>query len=148
MSVNSSVFMLCCSCEITRNMVFQLLKSFNVEINFEWSHLDKRIYSGCLHIDYIRKLSQRISASSSKGVKFLIKELLCTHIASHLLPSISWLVATWKHVNSFPTSTVDKTNYMSLIATFLCKLYVKCLWFCYFLSYTACIVVGKQLSLC
>ena len=27
-------FVLCCSCEITQNMVFQLLKNFKVEINF------------------------------------------------------------------------------------------------------------------
>ena len=62
-------------------MVFQLLKNFKVEINFGESILMK-ISSGCLKIDYIRKLSERISASSSKGVKFLIEELICTHIAS------------------------------------------------------------------
>ena len=35
--VNSNVLMLCCSscCEITQNMVFQLLKNFELEINFE-----------------------------------------------------------------------------------------------------------------
>ena len=32
---NSSVFTLCCCCEITQNIVFQLLKNFKVEINFE-----------------------------------------------------------------------------------------------------------------
>ena len=32
-----------------------------------------KVSSGCLKINYIRKLSKRISASSSKGVKFLIK---------------------------------------------------------------------------
>ena len=113
----------CCSCEITQNMVFQLLKNFKVEINFEWSYLIN-VSSGCFLIDWIRKLSQRISASSSKGVKFLMKELLCTHIASHLLPSISWLVASWKHVNYFRTSTVEKTNHMPVIAPF--SLYILC----------------------
>ena len=82
-SVNSSVFMLCYSSEITQNMVFQLLKNFKVEINFEWSHLDKSIF---WLFAYIRKSSKRISASSL-GVKFLIKELLCTHIASQILPN-------------------------------------------------------------
>ena len=107
--VNSSVFMLRFSCEITQNMVFQFLKNFKVEINFELSHyFDKSIF--WLLANYIRKLRQHISASSSKGVKFLIKELLCTHIASHLLFSISRLFGNWKHVNSFLTSTVDKTN--------------------------------------
>ena len=33
-SVDSSIFVLCCSCEVTQNMVFQLLKNFKVEINF------------------------------------------------------------------------------------------------------------------
>ena len=45
-----------------------------------------KVSSGCLQVDYIRNLSKRISASSSKGAKFLIKELLSTNIASHLLP--------------------------------------------------------------
>ena len=86
-----------------------------------------KVSSACLQIDYIRKLNKRISASSSKGVKILIKELLCTHLASKLLPSISELVATWKHGNSFLISTVDKTNHTPVIAPFLCKFYVKCL---------------------
>ena len=133
--------MLCCSCEITQNMVFQLLKNFKVEINFEWSHLDKSIF--CLQIDYIRKLSQRISASSSKGVKFLIKELLYTHIANHIFPSISWLVATWKYVNSSLTSTVNKANHMPVTAPFVIFNV-----FCNFFSYTGWILVGKQISLC
>ena len=128
--------MLCCSCEITQNMVFQLLKNCKVEINFEWIFW--------LLFAYIGKLSKRISALFSKGVKFLIKESLCTHIASHLLPSISWLVGTWEHVNSFLTSTVDKTSHMPVV--FLCKCYVKCLL--WFLSYTRCILVGTQLSRC
>ena len=83
--VNSSVFMRCCSCEITKNILFQLLKNFKVE-----SILSAAIF---LLFAYIRKSSKRISTSSSEGAKFLIKELLCTHIASHLLPN-SQLVAT------------------------------------------------------
>ena len=39
-----SVFVLCYSCEITQNMVFQLLKNSKVEINFGWSHPDKSIF--------------------------------------------------------------------------------------------------------
>ena len=77
-----------------------------------------KVSSGCLQIDYIRKSSQRISASSSKGVKFLIMELLCTHIANHPLPNSSWLATTWKHANYFLTSLVDKTDHMPVIAPF------------------------------
>ena len=33
-AIPGSVFVLCCSCEITQNMVFQLLKNSKVEINF------------------------------------------------------------------------------------------------------------------
>ena len=60
------------SCEITQNMVFQLLKNFKVEISSELSHYldDKCIF--WLFAIYVRKWSQQISASSSKGVRFLI----------------------------------------------------------------------------
>ena len=53
-----------------------------------------------MQIEYIRKLSKRISASSPKVVKILIKEKLCTHADSHLLP-INKHVATWKPVCKF-----------------------------------------------
>ena len=33
-----------CSCEITQNMFFQLLKSSKVEINFGWSHPHESIF--------------------------------------------------------------------------------------------------------
>ena len=79
-------FMLCCAFEITQNMVFQLLINFKSILS---ETILMKVSSGCLQIDYIRKLSKLISASFSKGVKFLIKELLCTHIVSHLLPCIS-----------------------------------------------------------
>ena len=136
--------MLCCSCKINQNMVFQLLKNFKVEINFQWSNLDKNIFWLFANrlATYIRKF-QRISASSSKGVKFLIKELLYTHIANHIFPSISWLVATWKYVNSSLTSTVNKANHMPVTAPFVIFNV-----FCNFFSYTGWILVGKQISLC
>ena len=83
-----------------------------------------KVSSGCAQIDYIKKSSKRISASSSKGVKFLFKELRSIHIASQLLPSISY--ATWKHVNSFLIFTEDKTNHIPVAAPFsmeiLCKM--------------------------
>ena len=41
---NPSVFVLCCSCEITQIMVFLLLKNSKVEINFGWSHPDKSFF--------------------------------------------------------------------------------------------------------
>ena len=131
------------SCEITQNIVFQFLKNFKIQMNFELSHyFDKSIF--WLLANYIRKLRQHISASSSRGVKFLIKELLCIHIAKKPLFSINGLFSSLKHVNSFLTSTVDKTN--SVYAPFLCKFYVKCL--CDFSSYTGCILVGKHSSPC
>ena len=71
--------MLCCSCEISQNMVLQLLKNFKVEINLGEAIWMKES-SGCLQIDYIRTWNKRISASFSEGVKFLMKKLLCVHI--------------------------------------------------------------------
>ena len=71
--------MLCCSSEITQNMVLQLLKNFKVEINFG-AAIWIKVSSGYFQIEYIRTLSKEISAPFSKGVKVLIKELPYAHI--------------------------------------------------------------------
>ena len=106
-----------------------LLKNFKVEINFYWSNPDKSIF---WLFTYIRKMSKRIPASSSKGVKFLIKKLLCTHIAiaTSFLPS-----ATCCHLKTCKLFIFSLPQWIKLIMCqllhlFVCKFYLQCLlWF-------------------
>ena len=92
-AVSFNKFQCCCLCYVApvreiKTWLFSCLKTSKKKSILSEAILIK-VSSGCVQIDYIKKLSKRISASSSKEVKSLIKELLCIHIASQFLPSIS-----------------------------------------------------------
>ena len=79
---------------------------------------------------------------SSKGVKFLIKELLYTHIATRLLPTVlasANLLPLWKRW--------IKVMICQLLYLFLCQFYLKCLLWV-FLAALDTFLIGKQVVLC
>ena len=97
--------MLCCFCEITQTWFSSCLKTSKQKSILSEAILIK-VFFDCFPVSRLhQKIEQpyQISASSSKGVKFVV---------------------TWKPVNSFLTSTVDKTKHMPVIAPF--SVYVLC----------------------